>query len=166
MIAILLAALAATCAVAQSSQPPPQAQVGSGYPFVQRQADRARMDWSFLNPQYRDAEAWKRAVRPKVLDLLHYDPPRTQPRPQIVERVDCGSYLREKLYFSTTPDIRVPAYVLIPKDGKARHPAVLLLHDHGAFFVWGKEKLVEIEGENPAFATFRQQYYGGRAVAN
>ncbi len=166
MIAILLAALAATCAVAQSSQPPPQAQVGSLYPFVQRQADRARMDWSFLNPQYRDAEAWKRAVRPKVLDLLHYDPPRTQPRPQIVERVDCGSYLREKLYFSTTPDIRVPAYVLIPKDGKERHPAVLLLHDHGAFFVWGKEKLVEIEGENPALATFRQQYYGGRAVAN
>jgi len=154
-------------AFAQSSEPPPQAQVGSLWPFVQGQADQAKLDWSYLNPRFgNDVEGWKRGARQQVLSLLHYSPPRCVPQAKVVERVDCGDYIREKLYFNTTPDIVAPAYVLTPKDDKARHPAVLLLHDHGAFFLWGKEKVVAIEGENPALTTFRQQYYGGRAVAN
>lgn len=39
---------------------------------------------------------------------------------------------------------RIKAYLLVPEgaSGKHRHPAVLMLHDHGARFDIGKEKLV------------------------
>ena len=179
-LALIVALLAVTGAIAQSSEPRPQAQVGSLWPFVQGQADQAKLDWSYLNPRFgKDVEGWKRGARQQVLALLHYSHPRCAQQAKVVERVDCGDYIREKLYFNTTPDIVVPAYVLVPKGeslpsgplpkqggGVRKRPAVLLLHDHGAFFLWGKEKVLAIEGENPALTTFRQQYYGGRAVAN
>lgn len=165
IVALMMLILAAAV-LAQTDTPVPPAQVGSLWPFVQAQADHATLPLSFLNAQQTDLDAWKREGRAKVLELLRYSPPKVDPKPEMVERVDCGDYVREKIYFSTTPDVRVPAYVLVPKDGKQRHPAVLVLHDHGAFFVWGKEKVIGIEGEHPALAAFRQQYYGGRSVGN
>lgn len=50
---------------------------------------------------------------------------------QLVEEVDCGSYVRRLISYSPEPNSRVPAYLLIPKtalqkNGKAR--AVLCLH--------------------------------------
>ena len=84
------------------------------------------------------------------MDQLHYERPTYPVRTEgPIERVDCGTYIREKLYLRTTADILAPAYVLVPKDGKTRHPAVLVLHDHGAFFLWGKEKVIGIEEHQP-----------------
>ena len=51
--------------------------------------------------------------------------------------------------FNTTPDLRVPAYVLIPKGLKRPAPAVVALHDHGGFYFWGKEKIVEVDERAP-----------------
>ena len=60
-------------------------------------------------------------ARGKLLELLHYAPPPCDPRAEVVERVDRGDHVREKVLFNTTPDLRVPAYVLVPK--KADRPA-------------------------------------------
>jgi dienelactone hydrolase len=70
------------------------------------------------------------------------------------------------VYFNSTPDIRVPAYVLIPKKGKRPLPAIVALHDHGAFYLWGKEKLVDHDDEHPALTDFRRRYYGGNPIAS
>ena len=43
----------------------------------------------------------------------------------------------------------MPAYVLVPKNAKLPAPAIVALHDHGAFYLWGKEKLVELEESIP-----------------
>jgi dienelactone hydrolase len=144
----------------------PDAQVGSLYPFVEATAARSTLELSFLHDKFQDLEAWKREARTKVLSLLHYDPPKCDPRAEVVERVDCGEYVREKLYFNTTPDIRVPAYLLLPKGEPKRRPAVIALHDHGAFFVWGKEKIVAIANEHPALTEFKQLCYSGRSWAS
>ena len=42
-----------------------------------------------------------------------------------------GDYVRERITFSTTPDVRVPAFVLVPKTASAtrRAPAIVALHD-------------------------------------
>jgi len=141
----------------------PQAQAGSVYPFMRATADRSELPLSYLQPKFDDLDAWKRQGRKKVRELLHYDPPHCAPRAEVVERVDCGEYVREKLYFNTTPDIRVPAYLLLPKGGPPRHPAVVALHDHGAFFVWGKEKIIATEHENPALTEFKRTAYAGRS---
>jgi len=143
----------------------PDAQAGTLYPFLQAQVP-AQFPLSFVNPRFTSLEQWKSQARATVKGLLHYDPPKCDPKPEVVERVDCGEYVREKLYFSTTPDIRVPAYMLIPKDGAKKHPAVLCLHDHGAFFVWGKEKVIGLPDEHPALTQFKQMAYSGRSVGN
>ena len=75
-----------------------------------------------------------------------------------------GDYIREKVYFNTTPDIRVPAYVLLPKRRKSSSPAIIALHDHGAMYYWGKEKIVETEADkHPVLKEFKEKYYGGRS---
>ncbi|OHB80854.1 MAG: hypothetical protein A2V98_08305 [Planctomycetes bacterium RBG_16_64_12] len=144
----------------------PDAQMGSLYPLVEATAARSTMELSFLQDRFQDVEAWKREARAKVLGLLQYSPPKCDPRAEVVERVDCGQYIREKLYFNTTPDIRVPAYLLLPKGQPKRRPAIVALHDHGAFFVWGKEKIVATENEHPALAEFKRTYYSGRSFAS
>ncbi len=141
------------------------ADVGSLFPFIQRQAERGTFPLSFLDPRFDTLAGWTPVARAKVLDLLHYTPPAVDPAPEVVERVDCGDYVRERVWFSTTPDIRVPAFVLVPKGLTGRAPAIVALHDHGGFYLWGKEKLVEVEGEHPVFTGFRQRYYGGRSIA-
>jgi dienelactone hydrolase len=140
--------------------------VGSLYPFIQSQAVKGEFPLSFLNRQFRSLPAWKRRARGKLLDLLEYAPPQCPHRAEVVERTDCGDYFREKLYFNTTPDVRVPAYVLVPKNAKLPAPGIVALHDHGAFYFWGKEKLVELEDEHPALTKFKKQYYQGHSTAS
>ncbi len=139
--------------------------VGSLFPFIQSQAVKREFPLSFLNPRFRSLRSWKKTARGKLLDLLHYAPPPCDPAAETVERVDCGDYVREKVRFNTTPDVRVPAFVLVPKSAPKRAPAIVALHDHGGFYLWGKEKIVAMPDENPALADFRRQYYGGRSIA-
>jgi dienelactone hydrolase len=121
---------------------------------------------SFLRPEFTDLGAWKRQARGKLLELLHYEPPACDPRAETVERVDRGDYVQEKVQFNTTPDIRVPAFVLIPKEAARPAPGIVALHDHGGFYFWGKEKLLELDGEHPVLTDFKRQYYSGRSIAS
>jgi dienelactone hydrolase len=139
--------------------------IGSLYPFVQSQAVQGEFPLSFLRPEFADLPAWKRQARGKLQELLHYAPPPCDPRAETVERIDRGEYVQEKVYFNTTPDVRVPAYVLLPKNAPRPAPGIVALHDHGGFYVWGKEKLLELDGEHPVLSDFKRQYYGGRSVA-
>jgi len=144
----------------------PDAQTGSLYPFLSATAARSPLELSFLRDPFKNVETWKRKARTKVLSLLHYSPPRCAPRAEVVERVDCGEYVRERLYFNTTPDIRVPAYLLLPKGEKKRRPAIVALHDHGAFFPWGKEKVIATNNEHPALTEFKRTAYSGRSYGS
>jgi dienelactone hydrolase len=151
---------------AQPSTTISESDVGSLYPFIESQASRGEFPLSFLQSGFDDPTAWKRKGRGLVLDLLHYAPARCDPRPETVERVDRGDYVREKVYFNTTPDIRVPAYVLVPKAGRLPAPGIVALHDHGGFYFWGKEKLVEREDEHPVLADFKRESYARASVAS
>jgi dienelactone hydrolase len=139
--------------------------VGSLFPFIQSQAVKGEFPLSFLNPRFRSLRSWKKTARGKLVELLHYAPPACKPAAETVERVDCGDYVREKVWFNTTPDVRVPAFVLVPKNAPKRAPAMVALHDHGGFYLWGKEKIVEMTDEHPVLTDFKRQYYGGRSIA-
>jgi dienelactone hydrolase len=140
--------------------------IGTLYPFVKSQAVAGEFPLSFLQKEFGDVGAWKRVARGKLLDLLQYSPPACDPKAETVERVDRGDYVQEKVYFNTTPDVRVPAYVLVPKKVPLPVPGIVALHDHGGFYLWGKEKLVELEGEHPVLTDFKREYYAGRSVAS
>ncbi|MCI0536819.1 MAG: alpha/beta hydrolase family protein [Verrucomicrobiales bacterium] len=143
----------------------PDAQLGTLFPFIEQTAARSTLELSFLHERFRDVAAWKGEARSKLRELLRYDPPRSEPRVEVVERVDHGDHVRERLSFNTTPDIRVPAFVLVPKGDKKRWPAVVALHDHGGFYLWGKEKIVEAGREHPALTEFKRRSYAGRSWA-
>jgi dienelactone hydrolase len=140
--------------------------VGNLFPFISSQAVKTDFPLSFLRNEFHDVPAWKRSARGKLLELLHYAPPPCEPRPEVVEKVDHGDHIREKVLFNTTPDIRLPAFVLIPKNVPFPAPAVVALHDHGGFYFWGKEKLIESENEHPALIEFKKQYYAGVSIAS
>jgi len=145
---------------------PTNADVGSLFPVIQSEAVRSDFPLSFLNSRFKSAKRWKQSARAKLLDLLHYSPPRCDPAAEVVEKIDQGEYVREKIYFNTTPAIRVPAYVLVPKNTRKPLPAIVALHDHGGFYLWGKEKLVETEEAPSALKKWRQNYYGGNSIAS
>jgi dienelactone hydrolase len=135
--------------------------LGNLYPFIKQLQQTTPQSLAYLHRRPRDLEAWKAEGRAKVFDLMSYRPEATHPRAQIVDRVDKGMYVRERLNFWTTPDVQVPCYFLIPKRAKLPVPAVVALHDHGGFYYWGKEKLVETENEHPMLNVYRQEYYDG-----
>jgi dienelactone hydrolase len=144
---------------------PTGSDIGSLFPFIQSQAVKGEFPLSYLNPRFRSLRSWKKTARGKLLELLHYAPPACDPAAQTAERVDCGDYVREKVWFNTTPDLRVPSFVLVPKSAPKRAPAMVALHDHGGFYLWGKEKIVEMPDEHPVLTDFKRQYYGARSIA-
>jgi dienelactone hydrolase len=139
--------------------------IGNLYPFVQKQADRAPLELSFLRPEIRDLKQWHKRARAKVFEHMFYQPGAVEPQARIVRRTDRGDYVEEQLTFQTTPDLRVPAFVLIPKNVSLPAPGVVALHDHGGFYLWGREKLLQQTPEHPALTKFRQESYGGKSIA-
>jgi dienelactone hydrolase len=137
--------------------------LGNLYPFIKRQQGKTRQGLAFLHRRPKDLEAWKTEGRAKIFELMSYRPDAVNPRPRVLDRVDQGDYIREQLTFWTTPDVEVPGYFFIPKRAKFPVPAVVALHDHGGFYYWGKEKLVETDGEHPMLAAYRKEYYDGES---
>ena len=74
--------------------------------------------------------------------------------------------MRETVWFNTAPDVRVPAFVLVPKHAPKPLPAIVAFHDHGGFYLWGREKIVEMEDEHPAVTRFKKASYDGRSFAS
>jgi dienelactone hydrolase len=145
---------------------PTGSDIGSLFAFVRSQAVRGEFPLSYVRPEFQDLGAWKRQARGRLLDLLHYAPAPLDPRPEIVGRRDVGDYVEEHVVFSTTPDLRIPASVLIPKKRNGKAPAIVALHDHGGFYLWGREKIVQGEDEHPALRAFKQRAYDGKSIAS
>lgn len=150
----------------RTAEPATGSDIGNLYPFVQQQADRSTLELSFLRSEFRDLPAWQEKARATVLDRLFYAPPAAAPDVRLIRREDRGDYVQEYLTFQTTPDLRVPAYVLIPKKATLPAPGIVALHCHGGFYVWGKEKLIELDGEHPALTDYKHDLYEGKSIAS
>ena len=135
--------------------------LGNLYPFIKEEQRRTQQRLAFLNRHPKDLEAWKAECRAKIFDALAYRPEPCRPDAQILERVDKGDYIRERLTFHTAPNVSVPAYLLVPKNAKFPAPAVVALHDHSGDYYSGKEKIIETENEHPTIIASRKRHYDG-----
>ena len=81
---------------------------------------------------------WQKQARAAVQEKLLYAPAPVKPDAKVISRADRGDYIEEVVSFQTTPLLRVPAIVLIPKSARLPAPAMVALHDHGGFYLWGK----------------------------
>lgn len=147
------------------SPPPPKTgpHTGTLDVLIQKLKPQGEVPLSFLRDEHRELDVWKTTARAKLLELLYYSPAKVDPQAEVISRQDCGDYIREEIRFNTTPVFRVPATVLIPKGLAKPAPAVVLLHSHGGYYLWGRER--ELEGENvhPTLIDMRQSY-GNKAI--
>ncbi len=97
------------------------------------------------------------------VELLHYSPETCKPQAEVISRKDCGDYIREEIRFNTTPVFRVPGTVLIPKGLTKPAPAVVLLHSHAAYYMWGRERELEGDDVHPTLIEMRESY-GKKAI--
>jgi dienelactone hydrolase len=144
---------------------PSGADLGNLFREVKKLADANRYSLSFLTHRFRTHEEFRAAGKEKILELLLYRPEKVEPRAEIVDRVDRGDHIREKILFSTAPHFRVPAYLLIPKRLKGTAPAIVDLHSHGGMFLFGKEKVIDLGSNHPAMTAYHQRNYDGRPTA-
>jgi len=66
---------------------------------------------------------------------------------EVLERVDCGSHVREKASYAVAPGQRASAYVCIPKGADEPLPAVFCHHQHAGNFGLGKSEVVGLAGD-------------------
>jgi len=101
-------------------------------------------------------EVKRKQVRAQVWELLGQLPPRPKvPTVETLSREDRGDYILEKFQFDNGAGATVPGYLLLPKGGGAKAPAILFCHRHGGFYDLGKEEL---------FATNHAPASPGRAL--
>ncbi len=94
------------------------------------------------NSDITDFNQWKDTARAKMFEEMLPPPPRAVNYDMMVldsEKRD--GYTALKIEFNLTKYSRVKAYLLIP-DSKGPHPGIVALHDHGAHFTIGKEKMI------------------------
>ncbi len=124
-------------------------------------------EWSKRNGN--DFSAWRGKTRERVRHCFLAVPPAVPFDPVVIGSRKRDGYISHKILFNLTGDSRVLAYLLVP-DGAGPHPAVLLLHDHGAEFRIGKEKSVEpwgVPSDKSALARkWVDKVYGGRFVGD
>ena len=79
-----------------------------------------------------EAKCWQKKVRKALNEVLGFqNAPRVEPQPRLVEKVDKGDYMREKVLIRTTADTVMPVYILLPKGLPRPLPVVIALHGHG-----------------------------------
>lgn len=112
--------------------------------------------------------AWQRRARAKVEELLWRPEDRSPYAVEVVDEQPRDGYRQRQLLFDVTRHSRVRATMLVP-DGPGPFPAALLLHDHGAKFDIGKEKLIEPwydEARRASAQAWADKYFSGRFVGN
>jgi len=93
------------------------------------------------NSPTKDFNTWREEARQILIDCMEPAPPVAEFNPTIIDTEQREGYKAHKIEFNVSQWSRIPAYLLIP-EGTGPFPAVVMLHDHGARFTIGKEKMV------------------------
>lgn len=88
-----------------------------------------------------DFYSWKKKGLRKAKEFIVPNLKKFNFNMKIIDEIDRGSYIAQKIIFNTDTEVTTSALLLVPK-GKGPFPAALMLHDHGAKFDIGKEKMV------------------------
>lgn len=105
------------------------------------------MAWG--NSPIKDFNKWKKAARNVLFSCLAPAPPTAPFDMKVLDKEQRNGYEARKIVLNISKFDRIPAYLLVPNKGKGPFPAVVMLHDHGAKFSIGKEKMIRPFGVSP-----------------
>lgn len=91
----------------------------------------APLKLTFNAANRKDAEAWQRKLRSKLVELIGGFPAKTPLGPKTLEAKDFPGYRRERFIFESRPGVGVLGYLVTPKDAKGPLPAVICIPGHG-----------------------------------
>lgn len=133
--------------------------------FLNSRFSKLQFSHSLLHNRERDACEWKRSA----LALLRRELilPGALGAPvdaHIISRTQRLGYTVEEVEFTVTPPLRTRATVVIPDNGKSKHPAVVTLHSFGGMRLFGREKLLQFDGEPDFLKRYRELNYSGRSL--
>lgn len=162
--------------IAISAQPPLPHEFERDLPlFLDQLKTELTYPMAWGNSPQKKFSKWRKEARNTVLDAMLTPPPATRNYEMEVLAVEQREgYEARKIAFNLTGYSRVPGYMLVP-EGKGPFPAVVLLHDHGAHFSIGKEKmirpfgvdsLVMADADQWAHQCYDDQYVGDYLAAN
>src|SRR5579872_4439497 len=84
----------------------------------------------------------RKSIRETLVKVMGDLPPRQKiTAVRVLSREDKGSYEVEKFEFDNGAGSIVPGYFLIPKNGRAKHPAIFYCHWHGGNYDLGKQEI-------------------------
>lgn len=110
--------------------------------FYQQMKQQLTYPLAWGKAEEKDFAKWKAQARHVLAECMQ----NLQPAPkayamEVTDRERRDGYEACKIRFNLSEWSRIPAYLLVP-EGKGPFPAIVLLHDHGAHFSIGKEKMV------------------------
>ena len=90
-------------------------------------------------------DQWKKQridIRKTLVQVMGDLPPRPKVTPvKTLSRENKGAYTLEKFEFDNGAGAIVPGYLLIPNNGKSKHPAIYYSHWHGGNYDLGKQEI-------------------------
>jgi hypothetical protein len=99
--------------------------------YTRKLHDAAPLQLTFRAETRKEAEAWQKKLRPKILELVGGFPDKRSPlASQTLEVREFPAYRREKFVFQSRPGLYVLGYLLTPKAGKPPYAAIVTLPGH------------------------------------
>jgi dienelactone hydrolase len=92
----------------------------------------APLKLTFKATSRKDAEAWQKKLRPRLVELIGGFPhERTPLNFQTLETRDFAKYTREKFVYYSKPGVAVLGYLLLPRNAPRPVPTVVCIAGHG-----------------------------------
>ncbi|GIN58586.1 dienelactone hydrolase family protein [Lederbergia ruris] len=100
--------------------------------------DRLYKETVAVQPNRYD-NSWKQELKEKFANALgDFASNSEEQKATQLEKVDMGEYIRYRIELTTIPPLKMPIYILIPKNQTLPLPTVLAIHGHG----YGHKELV------------------------
>ena len=143
-----------------------ESDIGNLFELLNEYAKGKNLKYKYLSNRWSDFQQWRIMARSKVFELLNYFPTDVPLDASVLKKIERNDYIQEEIEFNTALSIRVRGSILIPKMDQERYPAIIAIHDHGAFYYYGREKVIEMDDEPSALTKFKRVAYGGKSYAN